>query len=411
MRVGIDGACWLNRRGYGRFARELAGQLVALSPDVEYTLVVDFDPAQAPAIPPALRVVRVATTRPGAQAAAAAGRRSLADMWATSRAISRERFDVVFFPSVYTYVPVSGPGCVVVVIHDVIPEQFPQQVFPTRRAERLWQLKLLAARWQADLVMTVSQASRQGISRCFGIAPDRIAVISEAADPIFRRLGHGEGTNMVLAQWGLVGRRFLLYVGGISPHKNLDGLIEAFAALRRDASFQDCRLVLVGDFTGDVFLSAIDDLRTLITRSGLDDAVQFTGYVTDEQLVALYNAAAAFVLPSRDEGFGLPAIEALACGTPVVVSDRGALPEIVGTAGLRFDPDRPGDLLAVLRRVLTETSLRADLAQRGPQRAAEFSWERAARETLAAFRGLSAQPQGGRVRLSAETGSEKGRVA
>jgi glycosyltransferase involved in cell wall biosynthesis len=393
MRIGIDGTCWLNRRGYGRFARELVGGLAALDGGVEYTLVVDFDPAQAPPVPPGIQVLPVVTRRPAARAAAAAGRRSLPDMWAVSRAISRERFDIVFFPSAYTYVPVTGPGQVVVVVHDVIAEQFPEHVFPTRLATTLWRLKLLAARRQADLVMTVSEASRKGISTHFGIPPDRIVVVPEAADPIFQPLPRDNVSGEVLRRFSLLDRRFLLYVGGISPHKNLGALLDAFAQLRRDPACSDCCLVLVGDYSGDVFYSAYDQLRQKAELLGLGDAVCFTGYVADEDLVHLYGAAEAFVLPSLLEGFGLPVIEAMACGAPVVASARGALPEVVGPAGLLFDPDRPGDLYDVLHRVLTDAGLRGRLRHLGPQRAAEFSWDRAARTALSAFRSLAGRPR------------------
>ncbi len=392
-RVGIDGACWLNRRGYGRFARGLVRQLVTLREDIEYTLLVDFDPAHAPELPAGVRVVRIPTHQPATRAAAAEGRRSLRDLWAASRAISRERFDLIFFPSAYTYVPVFGPGRIVVVIHDVIPEQFPREVFPTRADAVQWWLKLLAARWQADAVVTVSEASKRGIVEEFGIAGERIAVISEGTDPTFRLLPQGEQMNEILARWSLNRRRFLLYVGGISPHKNLGTLLEAFAQLRRDAGYRDFRLVLVGDYTGDVFYSAYDDLRRQARALGVDDAVVFTGYVDDADLAYLYNAAAAFVLPSLLEGFGLPAVEAMACGTPVVANARGALPEVIGPAGVLFHSERRGDLEAALRRVLTDQRLQAHLRQAGPERAATFTWDRAARETLAAFRVLNSSRQ------------------
>jgi glycosyltransferase involved in cell wall biosynthesis len=389
MRIGIDGTCWLNRRGYGRFARELVSRLVALNGGAEYTLVVDFDPAEAPEVPPGIRVLPVVTRQPAARAAAASGRRSLADMWATSRAISREGFDVIFFPSAYTYVPVTGSGRVVVVLHDVIAEQFPEHVFPTRLAAMLWWLKLLAARRQADLVMTVSEASRKGISDRFGIPRDRIVVVPEAADAMFRPLPPDDTTREVLQRFAVLDRRFILYVGGISPHKNIGTLLDAFAQLRRDPACSDCRLLLVGDFTGDVFYSAYDELRRRSESLGLGDAVRFTGYVADDDLVRLYAAAEVFVLPSLLEGFGLPAIEAMACGAPVVASCRGALPEVIGPAGLLFDPDRAGDLHDVLRRVLTDAALRERLRRLGPQRAAEFSWDRAAQRTLSVFRSLA----------------------
>ncbi len=389
MRIGIDGGCWLNRRGYGRFARGLITSLVALGGAVEYALMVDFDPADAPAVPAGVRVVPVATQRPAARAAAAAGRRSLADMWATSRAISREGFDIVFFPSAYTYVPVTGSGRVVVVVHDVIAEQFPGHVFPTRLASMFWWLKLLAARRQADLVMTVSEASRQGISSYFGIPSDRILVVPEAADPIFRPMPNGDAMQEVLRRFSLLDQRFVLYVGGMSPHKNLGALLDAFEQLRRDPAYADCCLVLVGDYSRDVFYSAYSELRQQAEGLGLGDAVRFAGYVADEDLVYLYGAAAVFVLPSLLEGFGLPVIEAMACGAPVVASRRGALPEVIGTAGLLFDPERPGDLYDALRRVLSDARLRERLHQLGPQRAAEFSWDRAARKVFSAFCNLA----------------------
>jgi glycosyltransferase involved in cell wall biosynthesis len=391
MRIGIDGACWLNRRGYGRFTRELVTALAAAEDGqggMAYTLLVDFDPAEAPPVPDGVRVVRIGTARAAARAAAAGGSRSIADLWATSRAISSERFDVVFFPSAYTYVPVTGPSRVMVGIHDVIAERFPQHVFPDRRAAAFWRLKLFAARHQADLVFTVSQASRQGIAAQFGLAPERIAVIPEAAEQSFRPVAHDDTMRAVLRRWDLVDRRFLLYVGGISPHKNLTMLVDAFAALRQGGAAPDLDLVLVGDYSGDVFHSAYEPLRKQIAARGLADAVCFTGFVADEELVYLYNAAACFVLPSLWEGFGLPVLEAMACGTPVVASTRGALPEVVGAAGLLFDPERPADLVAALERLLADAALEARLRYLGPRRAAEFSWQRAARAARAAFHRL-----------------------
>ncbi len=405
MRVGIDGACWLNRRGYGRYTRELVTALAELGGDVEYTLMVDFDPAEAPALPSGVRVAHVPCRRPAARAAAAGGQRSLSDLWAMSRAIRRERFDLVFFPSAYTYVPVVGPERVVVVIHDVITEEFRQHIFPTRRDALQWWLKLLAARWRADLTITVSEASREGIARRFGIPRRRIVVIPEAANHLFRPIPHDQALADVLARWGLDDGRFLLYVGGISPHKNLAALIDAVAELRRRTGTSPCKLVLAGDYAGDVFFSAFEEVRQRAAALQLDDAVVFTGYVDDAALVALYNAAAALVLPSLAEGFGLPVIEAMACGTPVVASARGALPEVLGGAGLLFDPERRGDLQAVLQRVMADPGVQARMRMLGLQRSAEFSWKRAAQQTRAAFGGVMETPRRDGLRASAATQS------
>jgi glycosyltransferase involved in cell wall biosynthesis len=387
MHITIDGTCWLNRRGYGRFARGIVGAMVGLDPSVRFSMVIDFDPAEAPPIPPEVRLRPVRTRRPVARAAGAAGRRSLADMWAVSRALSRERCDAVFFPTAYTYVPVHGSsGPIVVVVHDVIAEQLPQHVFPSRLSEAFWRLKLWAARRQATLLVTVSEASRRGIGERFGIAPKRIVVVGEGADPAFRPLPRDAAMAEALARFGLRERRFVLYVGGISPHKNLGSLLQAFAGVRKQPGWEDLRLVLAGDCSGDVFYSAYDSLRRQAALLQLGDSMIFPGYLADEQLVYLYNAAAAFVLPSLLEGFGLPAIEAMACGAPVVVSNRGALPEVVGPAGVVFDPGMPHGLPEALQRVLTDGALQEQLRRFAPARAAEFSWERAACTMLEALR-------------------------
>jgi glycosyltransferase involved in cell wall biosynthesis len=390
LRVGIDGTSWLNRRGYGRFAHQLLHHLVEEDPRVDYTMVVDFDPADAPTVPDHVRLHRLETTRPAARAAAADGRRSLRDMWAVSHTLARGDFDVIFFPTAYTYVPVFGGTPIAVVIHDVIAEQFPQHVFPTRQAAAFWRMKLWAARRQAAMVMTVSEASRQGIAAHWGIPVERIQVICEAADAVFAPLTPERGEGGVLRRLRLLDRRFVLYVGGISPHKNLGGLIDAVAAARRHPSLSDLMLVLVGDYTSDVFHSAYETLRRQRDTLDLHDAVVFAGYVPDAELVHLYNAAAAFVLPSLLEGFGLPAVEAMACGAPVIVSNRGALPEVVGDAGLVFDPNDRTALQQTLQRVLLEPDLCTRLRHDGPRRAAQYSWQRAARDTLTAFHALVA---------------------
>lgn len=387
MRIAIDGTCWLNRRGYGRFARELVHELVVQAPEIVWTLVTDFDPAAAPAPPAGVRVQRVATGTPAARAAAATGRRSVADMWAVSRALSGGGHDLIFFPSAYTYVPVFGRSRVAVVIHDVIAEQLPEQVFPTRRAAWFWRAKLWAARRQADLILTVSEASRTALAGHFGIPPGRIVVVPEGPGVEFQPC---DPASEVLAQYGLLGQRFVLYVGGISPHKNLVALVDAFADVRSAPAPGSPILVMVGDYQGDVFHSAYAAVRGRAADRGVADAVRFTGYVPDADLAHLYNAAAVLVLPSLLEGFGLPVVEAMACGTPVVVSNRGALPEVVGDAGIVCDPDRPGALAGALRTVLDDAALHARLRTAGLARAAQFSWTRAARVTLDAFRRLSA---------------------
>ncbi len=305
------------------------------------------------------------------------------------QAVRREGFDQFFFPFVYTYFPVIGGPKVVVANHDVIPERYPAHVFPHWRAALFWKLKVLAARRRADLVLTVSEASKQGLMEEFRIPEDRIQVIPEAANRRFHPVRAERDLQEVEERRRRLGNPILLYVGGISPHKNLELLLDVLAVLRRQPSYRDCRLVLVGDYTRDVFYSSYEALRRKTVHLGLTEAVTFTGYVTDSELVYLYNAATVFVLPSLCEGFGLPALEAMACGTPVVASAAGSLPEVVGDAGLLCNLGDPEAFLVAVERVLRDPGLRACLRERGLRRAGEFSWEESARRTQAIFEQLA----------------------
>jgi glycosyltransferase involved in cell wall biosynthesis len=186
----------------------------------------------------------------------------------------------------------------------------------------------------------------------------------------------------------------VLYVGGISPHKNLDGLLHAFARLEEGRA----HLAIVGDHSGDGFLGCYPQLLQLRARLGLESKVTFTGFVPDDDLAVLYNAATVLALPSFDEGFGLPAVEAMACGLAVAASRTGSLSEIVGPAGVFFDPRDHAMMAEALRRVLDDPRLRADLSAEGLRRASLFTWSAAARDTVRLFEetvtGPSAAPEG-----------------
>ena len=173
---------------------------------------------------------------------------------------------------------------------------------------------------------------------------------------------------------------FLLYVGGISPTKNLETLLRAFAASRARTS--GTRLVLAGDYAGDRFRTCHHELVRLARELGLEQTATFVGYVPDAELVPLYRRARLFVMPSWDEGFGLPAVEAMACGAPVLVSRGHALEEVVGGAGLLADPRSAESFREQIDRALSDEALRAELSRRSIERAAAFSWTRAAREVL-----------------------------
>lgn len=394
MRIGVDASCWANKRGYGRYTRELLRALVALAPTDEFLFFLDDQTAQASADLPTsgrVRVVTASTSQAATQAASADGQRNLRDLWIMGREVSRRehQLDLFFFPSVYSFFPTWLRAPVVVTIHDTIPERYPAYVFRTRRARAQWTLKARWAALQAHTLVTVSATARQDIVQVFGVSPGKVHVVPDAVTPEFRPLARQDIALSVLERYGLArDTRFILYVGGISPHKNLSTLIDAYTRLVVDTAFRDVRLALVGDIQADSFLSSYPQLQSAVGRSGYEALVRFTGFVSDAELVQLYNAAQVAVLPSLSEGFGLPALEAMACGTPVVVSRAGALPEVVGAAGLFFDPLQPAELAERLRELLSQPELRHQCARRGLVRARDFSWERSARAALGLFRAV-----------------------
>ncbi len=222
MRIGIDATCWTNRRGYGRFVRALLAATLEVDRQNRYVFFLDDESSEFP-VPQNVEVVRVAAGVPTVRAAASNGSRSLGDMWAMSRAISAQPLDLFFFPSVYSYVPLLGRVPQLVAIHDVIPELFPELVFPSLRSKLFWSAKVKMACAQARLVLTVSEYSRQRLAEVLGLNPLRLRVVPEAGAPAFRRLEPGAIAWEALYQrLGLPSdARLLVYVGGFSPHKNL----------------------------------------------------------------------------------------------------------------------------------------------------------------------------------------------
>jgi glycosyltransferase involved in cell wall biosynthesis len=384
MRIGVDASCWSNRRGYGRFTRALLGAALAVDQKNSYVFFIDHDPAEFP-LPFAVEVVRVRSTVPAVVAAAADGRRSLRDVWEMSRAISRQSLDLVFFPSVYTYVPVWGRAQRLVTIHDAIPELYPELVFPTKRSRFFWRAKTKLGCAQARFVLTVSDYAARCISEQYKLSPSRIRIVSESGDPAFRPLKGSIGPAL-LSALGLPDRaRFIVYVGGFSPHKNLALLVDVFRELQARPEFNDLRLVLAGDYEGDVFYSCYQQLLDQVRRAGLSERVVFSGHLGDSDLVVLLNSAAALALPSFSEGFGLPAVEAAACGTPALVTTESPLAGLLGEGVIAIKPhDRPGWVTA-LARILGNPALRERMSRAALEAAQRLSWQNSAKQLLAIF--------------------------
>jgi glycosyltransferase involved in cell wall biosynthesis len=263
-----------------------------------------------------------------------------------------------------------------VTIHDAFAYVHPAEHNRLDNWRYRWMLPRAARR--ADQVLTDSEHSRRDLLRFLGLPAARVRAIPCGVDARFQPVPDGPGRRAALERYG-VKPPYLLYVGGINARKNIAGLFEAFARVR--ARHPGLELVVAGKRQW-----ATGPIDAAFERLGLAGAVRFTGYLDDADLPALYSAAEAFVFPSLYEGFGLPPLEAMACGAPVIASNASSLPEVVGSAALLVDPHDSGALAAAIERVLGDQPLRDDLRRRGLARAAQFGWARAAQETLAAYR-------------------------
>jgi glycosyltransferase involved in cell wall biosynthesis len=284
--------------------------------------------------------------------------------------VRRER--AVLFHAPHYVLPPLTPCRTVVTIHDCIHLRFPQYL-PSRLGYAYARAALWTAAHRAARVITVSEASKRDILRYFRIPESRIDVIHNAIDDRFWEAPGPENMERVRQRYQL-NAPFVLYAGNIKPHKNLERLIEAFHLLRQDPALRDVQLLIIGDE-----VSKYATLRRAVHRHKLHKHVRFFGFVSHETLAALYRLADVFVFPSLYEGFGLPPLEAMASGTPVITSNVSSLPEIVGDAALLIDPREPQAISDAIRRVLNDAELRASLRTRGLARAREFSWERSIR--------------------------------
>lgn len=380
MRVAIDAGTWFNGRGFGRFTRELLGELLLLPSDFEYVVLFD---RPAPENFPA-QTVQVVQQRLVTDAATADSSRSIGDMWRFSRAVHRTGASVVFYPAIYSWFPAPRGVASLVTIHDAIAEQFPALVLPARMNRIKWNLKVRLATLQATRFLTVSNAAKADIVRFLHLPPGKIDVATEGANrgfsaptsPDHREFArHSVTTRLKLA----ADCRYFCYVGGFAAHKNVTQVIRSFAAMRDPTHW----LLLVGDPDSHGFQSSILDIQSEIAASGpARSRIVFTGFVEDALLACVYAGADALIMPSLSEGFGLPAVEAMYCGTPVLGSTAGALPEVVGDAGVLFDAADTQGFAAAMQRVASDATWLHSLRTRTAKQAAKFTWRRAAELTL-----------------------------
>ena len=382
MRIAYDATAMPRlMAGAAVYTYELARALATVDRDHEYVIFArgrHFDdlPAMRPGPPagPAYRTGRRAGVRVLKVRAPSRLLRLLWEQTVLPLRLRHLRIDVLHSPHHTT--PLVPSGCRrVVTFHDLTFFLLPER-YPTTRRLYFQTMTRLSAR-VADAVIVPSEAVRADVMRILGLPPERVFAIPEAAGPAFHPQD-AAAVEAVRRRYGLDGP-FILSVGSLEPGKNRERLLEAFARLR--ARGLEHTLVVAGQrawrYEGE---------EPLAQRLGLADSVRFLGHVPQADLPALYSAADLFAFPSLYEGFGLPALEAMACGAPVVASNVSAVPEVVGDAALQVPPLDVEALADAMERLLRDEPLRANLRERGLKRAAGFSWEDTARRTAEVYK-------------------------
>src|SRR5688572_17287781 len=361
MRIGVDATCWANGRGYGRFARELLRAMVVEGATHEFVCFVDERAARCFDLTGArVRMIVVPQSASPTTAASADGNRSVGDMWRMTRAVAREELDVFFSPSVYTYFPLPPSLAAVITFHDAIADRFPKLTLPSPRARLFWRVKVKMALAQSRIVLTVSDYAAEEVSRELGVRRERIRVAVEAAAPIYQPSESRADIDAAARRAGVPeGRRWFAYVGGFNPHKHVDAIVRAHASLVRDSA-DPPMLVLVGALDDDPFFGSLKHIREEIARCGSAEHVRWAGFVPDHELCHLLSGALALVLPSESEGFGLPAVEAAACGVPVIATRESPLPQLLAGGGIFVAPGDEAALGAAMQRLATDEPHRQD---------------------------------------------------
>ena len=363
MIIGIDASRALvaRRTGTERYSLELINALLDLNSEHAIRLYV-------PRRPP------IDLFRDNAEIVILPGKR----LWTHTKLgphTRRHPPDVLFVPS--HVLPIVGPNRTVVTVHDLGYEYFPD-AHPANELRYLrWSTKRHAR--VATRIIADSHATKEDLVRLYGADPDRIRVVYLAPDPELKPVRDKIKLSLTLAQFGIPGyAKYLLHVGAMRPRKNLDRLIEAFAIVRERRPEQKLHLMLAGDLASEGHR-----LREKAKAMDILEFVRFPGFILPHQIATVYSGAAAYVLPSLFEGFGLPALEAQACETPLVCSNSSSLPEIAGEGAVYFDPLSVEEMADAIERALVDKDLRAELIAKGRENLTRFSWERSARETLA----------------------------
>jgi glycosyltransferase involved in cell wall biosynthesis len=307
------------------------------------------------------------------------GKYSLGELAFLGRKALADRVDLFHEPH-YT-LPAGLKGRSVVTIHDLIHLKLPQYFSVLQRGYAREMLRHAVR--HAGAIIAVSQKTKDDILDMFGVEAERVAVVHNGVRPVFRRIDDGNVVEQFRRSRSL-NRPYILYVGNVKPHKNIPALLHAFADLH--SGHPDLDLVFAG---GSCLQNR--ELEALCARLHIEKSIRDLNQLVEPDLVAAYNGAAMVVLPSFYEGFGFPALESMACETPVIVSNAGALPEVVGNAATIVDPARPSELAQAMRELLEDSEKRGRAIAKGKVRAGGFSWQKTGEQTLRVYEKVLAQ--------------------
>jgi len=369
MRIGID-ARMIWHSGIGTYLRNLLTEIHRLRPDFA-EFILYGDPKQLGHMEGTFQIQNFSVPIYSmAEQASYFSRTGEVDLW----------------HSPHFNVPLICRSRLVATVHDLIPYIFAGRFFfGLKKAYMTVAMKRIAA--QARLVIAVSKCTARDLTRYFNVPEDKIRVIHEGVSEDFRRITDESSHAKTQGKYGLTpAEKFLLYVGLVKPHKNLKILIPAVRRLRREGKLKE-KLLILGP-KSPPYPRGCEDLASIAS----DEDLIYLHWADYDDLPVLYSMASMLILPSLYEGFGLPVVEAFACGTPVIVSDRASLPEVAGDAALQFEAESEDGLCEAILKLSRDSALRQQLIEKGVRRAGQFSWLRMARETLAVYEEVLRKP-------------------
>lgn len=366
MKIGIDGraASWYRGTGIGTYTYQLLKNLEEVDPSNEYYLFWPGDDYDFLKRGPMVKVEEVGPKKD----------LFWEEVHIPTR-LSEEGVEIYHVPQNGIGLPKRKTGKYIVTVHDLIPYTMPETVGKGYLRIFLEQMPRIVE--QADMIITVSEYSKRDVVRYFNIPPEKVVVTHLAPEDFYRPLPSAE-VNQLLTKYQLQ-PGYILYVGGFSQRKNIPAIVRAFAKIKNEIS-ERYRIVIAGS-PG----RATDEVKEIASSLGVEDRVDFPGFIPVEEMAHLYNGAKLFVYPSYYEGFGLPPLEAMACGVPVITSNVTSIPEVVADGARMVAPDDIDGLALEMLELLTDEEAWLDQQRRGFARVAQFDWRKTAAQTLQAY--------------------------